>query len=68
MTRETMTVIVDGKEEQREIDYINRDCDNFIGDKGEPTIVDNFPVPKLYDGEIFIRAAGGEVLIVKGLS
>lgn len=59
MTSQTVTVIVDGKPQQREIDHISYEQD-MSRDHRWP---EEFPV--LYKGEKLVRTITGEMIIVR---
>lgn len=58
---QTMTVIIDGKEEQREIAYYTRD--DHESERGR--MQRQYPVPVLQANECVQRTADGRTLIIR---
>lgn len=58
----TMTVIVDGKPEQREVDHVEY-IERLIGPMD--VLPDSFDVPKLHPGERAVRTVCGDTYIIK---
>lgn len=58
-----MKVMIDGKEEEREIFSYETKYPNFILNKGYRGPY--FAIPKLFDGEKYIRTIDGKIIIIK---
>jgi len=58
-----MKVIVNGKEEEREVVSVEGKNDDFIFNKGYQGPY--FAVPRLFNNERFVRTIDGKVIIIK---